>query len=228
MTAPLKYLVALALVQFTSLAAAQPMDQLPMYGGADRMADSSLKAADEKLIVDTTKYYGSREKASQAFVGNGFAYYNRDDLPNAMRRFNQAWLLDPNNPEAYWGFGAVLHDKGKNCEAMAQFQKALSFGRYVEGMNPDAARITTLCAVDDKALSDEARNKLLASADALYAEALDKDPNKGYVYGSMATARYWRGQYAEAWEAVRLARANGGKLPEKFLNLLRAKMPEPS
>lgn len=228
MTTRIHTWIALLLICITPYAAAQPMDQIPMYGGADRTVDPSLKAADDKLIADTTKHYGNREKASQAFVGNGFAYYNRDDIVAAMRRFNQAWLLDPSNPEAYWGFGAILHDKGKNCEAMAQFQKALSFGRYVEGMNPDAARITTLCALDDKRLSEEARGKLIASADALYAEALAKDPNKGYVYGSMATARYWRGQYAEAWDAVKLARANGDKLPEKFLNLLRAKMAEPS
>jgi Tfp pilus assembly protein PilF len=227
MTSHIAALVATLLVCLATHASAQPMDQLPMYGGVDRTADSSLKAADEKLIADTTKHYGSREKASQAFVGNGFVYYNRDDLVVAMRRFNQAWLLDPHNPEAYWGFGAVLHDKGKNCEAMLQFQKALSFGRYIEGMNPDAARITTLCALDDKTLSAEARDKLVATADALYEEALTKDPNKGYVHGSMATARYWRGQYAEAWEAVKLAKANGNKLPENFLKLLRAKMPEP-
>jgi Flp pilus assembly protein TadD len=109
---------------------------------------------------------------------------------------------------------------------MAQFQKALSFGRYIEGMNPDAARIFTLCAIDDRA-SREERSKLLVRADALYAEALAKDPNKGYVH-SMATAHYWRGQYAEAWAAVKLACFNGAALPEKFLALLRAKMPEPS
>lgn len=209
-------------------AAAQPVDQLPMYGAPGRTVSPAVKAIDDKLISDTTKYYGSLEKASQAFVGNGFAYYKRNDLVAAMRRFNQAWLLDPNNPEAYWGFAAVLHNKGKNCEAMVQFQKALSFGRYVEGMIPDAARITTLCAVDDKSLSEEDRDKLFANADALYAEALAKDPNKGYVYGSIATARYWRGQYAEAWQAVKLARTNGDKLPEQFLNLLRAKLAEPS
>jgi len=218
--------LALSSLLLTS-ALAQPMDQLPMYGGADRSGDPQLKAADERLLADTTNHYGSREKASAAFVHNGFVYYNRDDLVAAMRRFNQAWLLDPNNPEVYWGFGAVLHDKGKNCEAMTQFQKAMSFGRYIEGMNPDAARIVTLCAVDDKTPEVE-RTKLLAQADTLYAEALAKDPNKGYVYSSMATAHYWKGQYPEAWAAVRLARSNGAALPEKFLALLRAKMPEPS
>jgi Tfp pilus assembly protein PilF len=232
MTAQIASVIALLLVHLTSCAAAQaigqtPMDQLPMYGGADRTVDASLKAADHKLISDTTSAYGSREKASQALLGNGFAFFNRDDLVAAMRRFNQAWLLDPNNPEVYWGFGAVLHEKGKDCEAMAQFQKALSFGRYVEGMNPDAALIMTLCALSDKALSEEARDKLFANADALYVEALEKDPRKGYVYGSMATERYWRGRYREAWGAVKLARTNGSKLPEQFLDLLRAKLADP-
>ena len=95
-----------------------------MYGGLDRNSDPSLRAADEKLIADTARHYGSREKASAVFTGNGFAFYGRDDLANAMRRFNQAWLLDPNNPEAYFGFAVVLHDKGKNCEAATQFEKA--------------------------------------------------------------------------------------------------------
>jgi hypothetical protein len=95
-----------------------PIDQVPMYGGMDRNSVPELKTGDEKLITDTTRQYGTREKASAAFVGTGFAYYQRDDLTNAMRRFNQAWLLDPNNPEVYAGFGSVLHDKGKNCEAM--------------------------------------------------------------------------------------------------------------
>lgn len=210
-----------------SCALAQPIDQLPMYGGADRAGDAQLKAGDDRLIAETTKHYGTREKASAAFVSNGFAYYNRDDLVAAMRRFNQAWLLDPDNPEAYWGFGAVLHDKGKNCEAMAQFQKALSFGRYIKGMNPDAARVITLCAIGEKT-SEEERSKLFVQADALYADALAKDPNKGYVYASMATAHYWRGQYSQAWAAVKLARSNGAALPEDFLALLREKMPEPS
>jgi len=208
-------------------ATAQPADQIPMYGGLDRNSDPSLRAADEKLITDTTRHYGSREKASAAFVGNGFAYYSRDDLANAMRRFNQAWLLDPGNPEVYFGFAVVLHDKGKSCEAAAQFDKAASFGRYIQGMAPDAARVIVLCAIGDKSLSEQARSAMFARSDALYAEALMNEPNKGYVHASMASALYWRGKYADAWAAVKLARANGGRLPEQFLRLLQEKMPEP-
>jgi Tfp pilus assembly protein PilF len=199
----------------------------PMYGGQDRSANSVLRAADERLIEGTTRQYGSREKASAAFVGNGFAYYARDDLANAMRRFNQAWLLDPNNPDVYFGFGAVLHDKGMNCAASAQLDKAASFGRYVQDLTPDAARLLVLCAVEDKSLTDEARAAMYARSDTLYTEALAKEPNKGYVHASRATAMYWRGNYSEAWAAVMQARANGGRLPAKFLQELGQKMAEP-
>jgi len=203
------------------------IDEVPMYGGLDRSQYPDLRAADEKLIADTTRHYGSREKASEAFVRNGFAYYGRDDLANAMRRFNQAWLLDPNNPEVYFGFGAVLHDAGKYCVASIQFDKAASFGRYIQDMLPDFARVLVLCAVKDKSLSESAKKAMFDRADSLYGEALSKEPNKGYVHASMSSAFYWREKYSEAWRAVKDARASGGRVPEQFLRMLRDKMPEP-
>lgn len=75
-----------------------------MYGGMDKTTIPVLKAVDEKFITDTTNHYGTREKASAALVNNGFEYCQRNDLANAIRRFNQAWLLDPKNPEVYVGY----------------------------------------------------------------------------------------------------------------------------
>src|SRR2546423_2550994 len=66
-----------------------PIDQVPMYGGMDRSAYPELKAGDEKLIQDASTAFGSREKASTAWVDQGFRFYQRDDLAMAMRRFNQ-------------------------------------------------------------------------------------------------------------------------------------------
>jgi tetratricopeptide (TPR) repeat protein len=220
-------LLATAMVLFGLPVSAQPVDQIPMYGGFDRAADPAVRDADEKLFTDTTKHYGSREKASAAFVSNGFGFYGRDDLAAAMRRFNQAWLLDPKNPEVYFGFAVILHDKGNNCEAIKQFDKAASFGTYIRGMAPDAARVIVLCTIDDKSLSEEARSTLIRRSEALYVEALAREPDKGYVHASMASAFYWRKKYPEAWAAVKLSRASGGRLPEQFLRMLREKMVEP-
>lgn len=227
MIKPLRLCTSILLALATATANAQPVDLFPMYAGYDRASVAELRAADEKLIVETTRHFGSREKASAAFIGNGFAYYGRNDLANAMRRFNQAWLLDPNNPEVYFGFAVVLHDRGKFCDASAQFEKAASFGRYIPGMAPDAARALVLCAVEDKSLSGDAKALMFSRADRLYEEALSTEPYKGYVHASRAASHYWRGNYAASWDAVKLAKSLGGKIPEKFLQMLSAKLPEP-
>ena len=75
------------------------IDLIPMYGGMDRSKHEKLKEADEKLIRDTTKHYGSREKASKAFVNAAFNYYNQNDNERAIARFNQAWVINPENPQ---------------------------------------------------------------------------------------------------------------------------------
>lgn len=206
------FLIPLFLACSTSTQAKHPVpfDLLPMYGGMDRSTIPELKAADEELIAGTTAYAGSREKAAEGFLNNGFIYYQQDDLDNAMRRFNQAWLLDPQNPEVYAGFASVLHDQGKNCEAMEMMEKALALDSTPVWIYPDAARVITLCAVDDKALSGADKANMFERSEALYRKAEETDQNKGYLYASWATAYYWRGQYAEAWSMVAKAEESGG------------------
>jgi tetratricopeptide (TPR) repeat protein len=210
------------------------IDEVPMYGGIerleiDRSKNPELRAGDEKFITDVTKHYGSRENAARAWVEQGYKFYQQGYLGMAMRRFNQAWLLDASNPEVYTGFAAVLHDQGKSCEALQMIDKALTLNPPTyQGIYPDAARIITLCAVSDNTLSSQAKSELIARSEALYKKAEEIEPSKHYVYGSWATAYYWRGQYREAWTMVAKERAAGGKPGEKFLTRLREKMPEPA
>jgi tetratricopeptide (TPR) repeat protein len=220
-------LVGILLICAALPAVAQPIDQVPMYGGMDRSAYPDLKAADETFIAGVTKEFGSREAAAKVFVSGAFRYYDEDKLDLAMRRFNQAWLLDPNNPEVYWGFGVVLHDRAKMCEGKAMIDRALSFKQYITGLLPDAGNIISLCAVDSPQLSDEDRRQQYERADALFREAAEKDRNKAYVYNNWARALYHREQYAEAWRMVAKAREQGGRVSEGLLRRLREKMPEP-
>ena len=208
---------------------ATAIDQVPIYGGMDRSAFPDLKAADEKLISDTTQYYGSREAASLEFSRNGRAYYDHGDLTNAMRRFNQAWLLNPKNPEAFAGFGKVLHNQEKYCESMRMMDQALNLNPPTsQGIYPDAARIITLCAVKDKTLSSETKNELLKRSEEIYKKAEGIESNKLFFYSSWAAAYYWRGQYEQSWSMVAKVREAGGTVNEQLLRLLREKMPEPA
>lgn len=204
-----------------------PIDQVPMYGDMDRNAIPTLKEADEVFIEGTSKEFGSREKASAVFVDYAFRLYKENNCVKAMQRFNQAWLLNPDNPEVYWGFASVLHDWERYCEAMKMVEKALSYKQYFTGFYPDAGRVITLCAVNDTSLSEEEKKKLFARADSLYAEAEVRDNNKAYTYASWATAYYWRGQYEGAWKMVKKVRAEGDNVSDQFLSLLKSKMTEP-
>jgi lipoprotein NlpI len=128
------------------------ISQLPMYGGFDRQSDPRFKKADEKLISGVTKEFGSQEKASQAFIDQGIRYYQVNDFSMAMKRFNQAWLIDPSNPDSFWGFAIVYHDEGKNCESKSMFDKSLELGLKKPIALADAGRVFTLCAISNEML----------------------------------------------------------------------------
>jgi tetratricopeptide (TPR) repeat protein len=203
------------------------IDQVPMYGGIDRHSVPQLKQADEELIAGTTKEFGSREKASDAFVDQGIRYYKADNYAAAMRRLNQAWTLNPNNPDVFWGFGMVFHDEGNVCEAKNMIDRAISLDLSKPIALADAGRIYTLCAASSQSLDPATKQQYFTTSEELYKKASSASPNSDYIYGSWATAYYWRGDYARSWEMVAKARSLGFVFPRQFLILLRQKMPEP-
>ena len=207
--------------------AGKRIDEVPMYGGMDRSQFSDLRAGDEKFIADVTAHYGSREKASVVWVEQGFVFYRQNNNAMAMRRFNQAWLLNPNNPEAYTGFASVIFDDGKYCDATSMIEKAQSIGRVQDGFLPDAALIFVACAM--QGASPERRTALLTSSDKLYVQALASPVvPKDYTLTSWAKAMYARGDYSGAWAKVaEMRRTTGKDMSTQFLTGLSAKMPEP-
>lgn len=219
------------------------IDEIPMYGGLDRASIPELKIGDERFVSEVSAQFGTKEKASAIWVNQGYRFYEQDRLGMSLRRFNQAWLLDPTNPEVYAGFAAVLHTQAKYCDAMKMMEKSLALDPPTfKGIYPDAARTLTLCAVNDQTLSDEVRAELIDRSEALYQKAETVEPDKRYVFSSRATAYYWCGQYEKAWKMVARAQDIGdgsgaiAGMPSRaidqpsvhFLNMLRSKMPEPN
>ncbi len=90
---------------------------LPMYGGENAIKTPSMLLADKEFIDSFVREIGSREKASVGVTGGAREWLEKGDLDTAMKRFNQAWLLDPNNPEPYRGFAEILKRQGKTEEA---------------------------------------------------------------------------------------------------------------
>jgi hypothetical protein len=221
-----------ALVTATMMAPVHSADMtpadLPMYGGLDRQADPILRGADEALIEGTTREFGSRRAASERFADQGFRYYFANDLTKAMWRFNQSWLLDPDNPSAFYGFMSVLNDRGEFCEARRMVERSFELGlKRGPDELADAGRVHAVCAAQDAKLDDSLKSAYAKKSSEYYTQALKLQPGSHYVYGSWATASYWLGDYATAWKYVKLERKYGGTPGKQFLKMLRKKMKEP-
>jgi Tfp pilus assembly protein PilF len=201
------------------------IDEVPMYGGMDRSAVPELQAGDEKFISEVTQQFGSREDASNIWVERGYKLYMEDKLGMAMRRFNQAWLLNPKNPNVFAGFGSVLHDRGKDCEAMIMEEKALSLNPTTNlGVYPDAGMIVSLCAVNSQSLSADEKTKLITRSEEIYKDAIKIESNKQYVYNSWGYTYYWRKQFHEALGMFEQQQLAGGSPDKNLMHVLRKKV----
>ncbi len=212
-------------------AQADPTETLPMYGQPKIVRPDHLKKADEAFIRDETLRYGSRQAGSNAVAAQGWAAVRSQNNDVAMRRFNQAWLLNPKNYSAFWGFGAVLSQKGKLAEAVEQLETARTL---VEDPTQRVALLCDLGAVHsayaarlppDRQL-ERAQHFVLANS--RFTESLENDPKFAPSWREWAMSLYDQERYSEAWIRVKKARElQAEPFPPEFLKKLSAKMPEP-
>lgn len=102
--------IAALLIFDTAFADSLPTNQLPMYGAREKTAE--MKNADAALIASVEKQGLSRQEAAKRAIQTGWSYWAKRDLATAMSRFNQAWLLDPENGNAYHSFALITSVRG--------------------------------------------------------------------------------------------------------------------
>ncbi len=103
-----------------------PINELPMYGHIQKTADQ--KRADTRYIKYMTEGGRSREAAADSAARVGWNMFYRGDCSTAIKRFNQAWLLDPKNQLALWGFAVISMDRAQVEEAIRYYRMALESG----------------------------------------------------------------------------------------------------
>ncbi len=196
----------------------------PMYGGLPR--SQAQQAIDAKLIEEFTEEAGSREAASRKLMKVGWEYYDQGDLNTTMKRFNQAWLLNPNNADVFVGFGSVSLAHQDVDEAIDMFKKAIA-------LHPKHA--VALCSVGyayqlkAHILQGPGAQQYLEQSDQAFQQGSQADPQEESCYSKWAVALFLQDRYQEAWEKIALARTLGGKtINSDFLRDLSAAMPEPT
>lgn len=112
---------------------------LPKYSGV--VKSKEYIEADQRFMKEVTEQFGTKERASYVYSRWGLDYARKGDLKTAMYRLNQAWLLDPKNPEIYHGFGNILAQLGAFKEALSQYDEGLNLAPENEEMKTERAAI---------------------------------------------------------------------------------------
>jgi tetratricopeptide (TPR) repeat protein len=204
--------------------------KLPMYGQPEIARPEDLKKIDEAFIRDATFRFGSRGSASRALSEQGWAEVRKGALDVAMRRFNEAWLLNPKNYQAFWGFGAVLSEQGKLTSALEQLETAR------ELVDDPKQKVLLLCDLGTvhsvygvrlpvERQLDRAQHFVVANN--RFAESLEIDPNNPRSWRDWAISLYEQERYSEAWlKAKRAMELKAQPFPTNFLENLKKKVPE--
>lgn len=109
-----------------STTADYPINEQPMYGLKEKTAQQ--KRADDEYVRMMTRGGRSRQEAADVAAKNAWNVFYGGDKATAIRRFNQAWLLDPHNQLALWGFAVISIDRGDWDGALRYYRMALESG----------------------------------------------------------------------------------------------------
>jgi len=216
----LAFLLAVAFVP--QVVFAQNINLLPKYGLLPK--NDAQKKADAIFLAEMDKEYkGNRKKAAEDVALMGWQFLREGDRSDAMKRFNQAWLLDSSNGIALWGMAAIEADAKKFEESLELFAEAeRSVGNDIN-FSVDYAKAMGLAGAIGK------NEERLKDAFARFARVHEKAPEYTLNLENWAKTLFLVGNYAEAWKKVKLAEAtpNGRDLDRRFLKDLKSRMPRP-
>jgi len=150
--------------------------QKPMFGAlsyddyVSRRGDA-IKSSDESYIAEVTKT-DKPDEAIKKLIQSGWEFVGKKEADTAMEKFNQAWLLDYENFNVYWGYAAVLGYQGNLDDSSIYFDKALTLYSkdkiVVNGYLPlwrDAS--LTFINLSDKYLSTDTKKADLYASKAI-------------------------------------------------------------
>jgi tetratricopeptide (TPR) repeat protein len=207
------------------------IDNIPMYGQPAIERPDFLKKADEDFIEQATAGFGSREAASEAWYGQAEKFMQEGNMDYAMRRYNQSWLLNPNNYQPYWGFARVATEQDKFDDAILYIEraKALCDDNYQKvALLADAGSLYSYKAESIPEGRRDERARYFSLANQNFIESTNLDPMYADSWLRWSQSLFREGNYAEAWEKLKKARVLGAKEKEPYLKKLEQKMPDPN
>lgn len=181
-------------VRVTKKTYSVPVNEQPFYGFVEKTPE--MRATDDKLVqavLGTAK----RDAASKDASMRGWRAIAAGRLDEASRRFNQAFLLDPQQSGVYHGWAVVVFERFKDADYADELFKIAKKQRNPgENLNADYGRFLMM-------------TKRFGEALPVLEQAVKDAPKFGDAWSNLAFARLYAGDRsgacAAAAEAAHLA-----------------------
>lgn len=195
---------------------------LPKYGEFERTQNE--KKNDKEFIDEVMKSYKSKSDASDHMIDLGFQYLYKGDLKTAMYRFNQAYLLDNNNANIYWGYGGIYMAFGKFELSREQYDKGLKLNSGNDDILIDYGT-TYLGEFYDFYQTDmEKANKSLDNAIVKLAKAYSLNPQNANASYKLSICYLYKNDCVKAKEYLKLSEETGNtNITDSYRNELEEK-----
>ncbi len=95
----------------------------PMYGEVPK--SDEYKKIDDDFKKECLDQFGTIDSSVNVQIDHAWRYFYNNDLKTAMKRFNQAWLLNSEFPDSYFGFAAMLDMQGNRKESERFYKMGL-------------------------------------------------------------------------------------------------------
>ena len=149
-----------------------------------------------------------------------------------MYRFNQAYLLDSNNTDIYWGYGAVYMSLDRYATAQEQYLEGLQldatnthlltdYGTYFMGQYFAMIETPTSEAIVN---SKQQADSYLDSALNYMNKSFQLDPKDQNTAYKLSTTYYYKGDCSNAWKYFDDCKKLGGRpITEEYTKDLKKK-----
>ena len=175
-------------VQVTKRSYTAPTNEQPFFGFAAKTAEE--KAGDEKFVSAIVAATGTREKAFQEVTMRAWRALNTGKIHEAAVRFNQAFLISPEESAVYHGFAVVAQFRFNDFEASDElFKIALRQPDPVKALRADYGRMLLIA-------------KRPRDAEPVLEQAVKDAPDFGDAWTNLAVARFQNGNAPAACAAV--------------------------
>lgn len=104
---------------------------VPLWEGLTKT--EADKKNDRELVEKSIELAGGRRTAAEFAVRLGWESIGKNQPNAAIRRFNQAWLIDMDFADIYWGFAVATHIRG---DELPQVERWFNETKSRIGPNP--------------------------------------------------------------------------------------------